>query len=75
MLVYAPFGGVGGFATQLVRHAVRGFGKVVEVCSRATRQCAKELGCNEVLDYAAVEDEQRGLAVLGPTRCKERTWI
>ncbi|WEW61145.1 hypothetical protein PRK78_006635 [Emydomyces testavorans] len=50
ILINAPCGGVGHFATQLLRHRDPG-GHIVGICSGTKEALAKELGCDEVIDY------------------------
>jgi reticulon-4-interacting protein 1, mitochondrial len=51
ILINAPCGGVGNFFTQMARDAVGETGRIVGICSRAKWECARKLGCDEVLDY------------------------
>lgn len=52
ILVNAACGGVGHFATQLLRH-IYPSGYIVGICSEKNQELAKELGCDEVIDYAS----------------------
>lgn len=52
ILINAPCGGVGHFATQLLRH-FNPQGCIVGICSGKKEALAKELGCDEVIDYRA----------------------
>ena len=51
ILINSPTGGVGSFATQLLRRAVGSEGVIVGICSQAGAGLARELGCDEVGDY------------------------
>jgi len=51
ILIYAPCGGIGSYFTQLARNAVGPSAKIVGVCTREKWETAKELGCDELLDY------------------------
>ncbi|EEP80074.1 predicted protein [Uncinocarpus reesii 1704] len=57
MLINAPCGGVGSFATQLLRHRYPE-GRIVGICSEAKQSLAKELGCDEVVDYKSFSNSE-----------------
>lgn len=52
VLVNAACGGVGHFSTQLLRHKYPE-AYIVGICSAKNINLAKELGCNEVIDYTS----------------------
>lgn len=52
VLVNAACGGVGHFATQLLRHRYPE-AHIVGICSAKNQELAKELGCNRVIDYTS----------------------
>ncbi|QVM13164.1 zinc ion binding [Coccidioides posadasii str. Silveira] len=62
VLINAPCGGVGHFATQLLKHRDPE-GHIVGICSLHKETLAKQLGCDEVIDYKAFPNsEHRSLA-------------
>ncbi|EER25170.1 conserved hypothetical protein [Coccidioides posadasii C735 delta SOWgp] len=62
VLINAPCGGVGHFATQLLKHRDLE-GHIVGICSLHKETLAKQLGCDEVIDYKAFPNsEHRSLA-------------
>ncbi|KAL1953075.1 hypothetical protein VTO42DRAFT_3613 [Malbranchea cinnamomea] len=52
MLINAACGGVGHFATKLLRYRYPS-GHIVGICSGKNEDLAKKFGCNEVIDYTA----------------------
>jgi NADPH:quinone reductase-like Zn-dependent oxidoreductase len=56
VLINSPCGGVGHFATQIARKALGSSGNITGICSAANYSTAKELGCDDVLNYHSAAD-------------------
>jgi NADPH:quinone reductase-like Zn-dependent oxidoreductase len=57
VLLSGPCGGIGHFASQLVRQAVQSDGLVVGICSPSKMNLAKHLGCDKAFDYHSSPEE------------------
>ncbi|KJF61373.1 oxidoreductase, zinc-binding [Coccidioides immitis RS] len=57
VLINAACGGVGHFATQLLKHRDPE-GHIVGICSLHKETLAKQLGCDEVIDYRAFPNSE-----------------
>lgn len=64
VLINAPCGGIGVFATQMARRAVGGRGRIVGVCSEGKSGIARRLGCDETVDYRPTSEGKRFVEVL-----------
>ncbi|KAK2735068.1 zinc ion binding [Myotisia sp. PD_48] len=57
VLINAPCGGVGHFAIQLLRKR-NPTARIIGICSAANHRLAKELGCDDTIDYTSFPNSE-----------------